>query len=193
MTHQLTSYLFEGIHYCGDCIAKVLLDTRPWSAYTATFESGWEPEADLNHIARRFRVDRDDADALTNTGFPRKVTEPPDPPTFCGLCLWWFPTSEKPKPTEGNGMFNDPHIVRHANALLNPADDNEKLLVIAYQLVAKIADAHPHDLVAVKALEHAGSAALILLEHPTGRIDQAQFDKDIRAMVAEAGGDAEEL
>lgn len=185
-------YKHKGIYYCGECIVDVTSYSPPWPKVQKT--NLWvEPEDHLNHLARRMRVNRDDAESVRRAGFPTIHPEPLLLPTFCGECLDWFTEHPITPTAEECDMNNDPNMTRHQNALLKPESDDEKLLADAYSLVGRIADAHPNDDIGNRALQHAATSALTLLEFPTGRIDQSFYDQGIRAMVTEAGGNAQEV
>lgn len=92
-------------------------------------------------------------------------------------------------------MIIDPHMTRHARAMLDPQSDEEKLVVQAFQLLTRIADAYPHDVMGVKAIEGAATATITLLEYLTSSsgIDQATVAQDVYGIVDKSGGDADNI
>lgn len=189
MQHTNAAYLFKGNHYCTSCIAQALLESPPWSSFTPRFEVGWDSERDLKRIAKKFKLDRDDADALNQSGFPIKISDPLSQPTFCSECLRWFPTN-----TGGQEINTQPHIMRHNSALLDPQGHDETVLSSAFSLLVKMKDSFSKgDQHGVRAIEDVASGALIMLNFPTGRIDQGKYDEDVRELVLEAGGNPENI
>lgn len=83
----------DGSILCKDCITEAMIQDERYQAYTPPDDLGFDAEAELNHIAESYGIDRDDDEALKMSGFP--VVIHPVPDTFCESCLWWFqPTNE---------------------------------------------------------------------------------------------------
>lgn len=92
-------------------------------------------------------------------------------------------------------MIIGPNMTRHARAMLDPQSDDEKLVVQAFQLLTRIADAHPNDYIAVAAMEGTGVAVLKLLEYLTSSsgIDQGILAQSVSDVVEGAGGNPDNL
>lgn len=85
------------------------------------------------------------------------------------------------------------HMTRHASALLHPESPEEQTLSSLLTELARLSDRYRDDQQAIPAIESLGSAAVRLLNFPTGRIDQSTYEKQVRDEVTRAGGDAEDL
>lgn len=82
---------------------------------------------------------------------------------------------------------------RHAEAMLYPESPEEHTIVNLTRELAVIADRYSNDSVMIVAVEKLGSSIIRLLDGGVGRLDQSLADKQVRDIVARAGGDANEL
>lgn len=89
MTH--TPYQWKGNLYCEGDIVFALTDHEPWSKWLDTHEANTRSaEAELTSIAIMFGFSRNDPVAVGQHGFPVRLKEPPEPPSFCSGCAQWF-------------------------------------------------------------------------------------------------------
>jgi hypothetical protein len=89
--------------------------------------------------------------------------------------------------------FTQSYLARHTEALLAPADEDERRIANLMQALASTADRFHGDQFMRPAIENIGSAILRLLNGPIGRLDQSSIDKSVRDTVQRAGGDSENL
>lgn len=82
---------------------------------------------------------------------------------------------------------------RHASALLLPRTPEERTISNLFTELGVLADRYRNDSVMLRAVQHVGSAIIILLNGEIGGVDQASMDKQVRDTVTRAGGDADEL
>lgn len=82
---------------------------------------------------------------------------------------------------------------RTYDALANPDTAEEQSISDLLRELDILARRNKDDYVLVKAVEHIGSAIIVLLDGPIGRLDQGTVDRMVRDTVKMAGGDSSEL
>lgn len=85
-------YKWKESYYCEGDIIGALVEDPPWSGWV---ELGNDPdsrstEATLDKLAEFFHINRRDTHQCEAEKFPIRITELPEPPAFCGVCLQWF-------------------------------------------------------------------------------------------------------
>lgn len=85
-------YKWKDSYYCdGDIVGALIED----SLFAGWVELGNDPdehdtETTLNNMAAFFHINRRDTHQCEAEKFPIRITEPPEPPAFCRVCLQWF-------------------------------------------------------------------------------------------------------
>lgn len=82
---------------------------------------------------------------------------------------------------------------RTNTALMVPETPEEKTIAHLMATLTDLAERHKDDTVLVQAVEHVGSAIIVLLNGEVGRLDQGIVDTKVRAVVEYAGGDHDSL
>jgi hypothetical protein len=90
VTH--TAYQWHGDLFCERDIVSKLTDDAPWSAWIDDehVPGDLPAEDELDEIADKFGIDRDDEIDCARRNFPVRLATLPDPPSFCSECLSWF-------------------------------------------------------------------------------------------------------
>lgn len=95
-------------------------------------------------------------------------------------------------------MTSQPNYHRDAKlrttmALAVPEGPEERTISTLMDTLVELAEWHKDDTVLVQAVEHVGSAIIVLLNGEVGRLDQGIVDTKVRAIVEFAGGDPDGL
>lgn len=89
--------------------------------------------------------------------------------------------------------YNADAKTRTNMALMVPETPEEKSIADLMATMTTLAERHKDDSVLVSAVEHVGSAIIVLLNGEVGRLDQGIVDAKVRAVVEYAGGDPDGL
>lgn len=90
-------------------------------------------------------------------------------------------------------MADQDYKARHNAAMQNPQTPEENMLVELTYRLDILANRYKDDAAMIPAVEKLGSAIISLLNDNTGRLDQGLLDAHVRAEVAAAGGDTDDL
>lgn len=82
---------------------------------------------------------------------------------------------------------------RTQQALTAPETEEERSISRLLNEMRLLGERHKDDYVLVTAVEHIGSAIIVLLNGEVGRLEQGTVDKLVRDLVETAGGDSSEL
>jgi hypothetical protein len=193
-------YLWNDSYWCEGDIVPYLTDHEPYSAWKEHNEPGTDTtENELDDIARRFHVNRNNPSSVRRRNFPVLLDSPPDPPACCRGCLAFFtlpPDGPSVSSTERNVPVTtnmQSALTRHALAMLHPEGPHEQTLSHLFSELSRLSDRYKNDVVMVAAVEKLGSAIITLLNGEVGRIDQGALDKQVRDVVRGAGGDDNNL
>lgn len=89
--------------------------------------------------------------------------------------------------------MNQSFVERHIEGLMAPAGPEERSISTLLSELGRLADRLQGDAVMMPAVEHLGSAIIVLLDGGAGRLDQSSVDRKVREIVAKAGGNSDEL
>lgn len=86
------------------------------------------------------------------------------------------------------------HLMQHADAMLHPQGQDEQSIVTLTSELARLGDRFKDDATGLDVVEKLGASIISLLQNgDAGRLDKGCLDKQVRDIVARAGGDSNGL